>query len=192
MALRQARAASARGTSKAPTAFRRSPPHSPTTRAGRPRPQRGRAPMRVARASPSRRMRDVDSAKHASAGVHPSTARSTLNPARPANAISASATARPPSLTSWMPETSRSTTSRAARSCSARAASRSAAGGSPPVSPWTAAHSDPPSSATRRAEDDDALARRQSRAGGASVSMSTRPITPTTGVGWMSAPRDSL
>ncbi len=34
MALRQARAASARATSKAPTAFRRSPPHSPTTCAG--------------------------------------------------------------------------------------------------------------------------------------------------------------
>ena len=53
--------------------------------------------------------------------MQPSAVRSTLNPTSPPIAISASATARPPSLTSCTPVTSRSATSSATNSCSARA-----------------------------------------------------------------------
>ena len=66
----------------------------------------------------------------------------------PPNAISHSATASPPSLTSCTPATSRARTSSATSACSRTAASRSATGGAPPSRPCTtAAHSDPPSSA---------------------------------------------
>src|SRR5205085_1195356 len=69
------------------------------------------------------------------------------NPQSPAIAISARATASPPSEQSCTPSTRPPATSARTSSCTACAPAASARGGIPPSRPWTtAAHSDPPSS----------------------------------------------
>ena len=71
----------------------------------------------------------------------------TCAPHSPPIAISASATASPPSEQSWTPSTTRSRTRPRTRPCSAAASSRSTAGGVPSRRSWSVANSEPPSSA---------------------------------------------
>ena len=149
---------------------------------------RARAARPCARAATGARRGTRSPANHAIAGAS-SVAGATRNPHSPAIAISASATARPPSEQSCTPRTTRSTTSAHTSSCSAAATSRSAAGGRPPRRPWRRGPLRP---AELRRGVCRAYRRRRRRADARPAarrsSVSIRPTTPTTGRGVDVAP----
>ena len=131
-------------------------------------------------------MRDVDSEKHATASPI-----ATSKPTSPLIAISASAIASPPSEQSWTPDGMRSVTNSATSRGAGR--DREIRGRRGPVAqpvlrrPHGAAEL-----GTRGAEHDHGVTAFEHRGGRTSTSSSIKPMTPTTGVGSMSAPRLSL
>ena len=154
----------------------------------------GAGPRRPGRRQPGRRDESDDPRRRLG---EPRERRHQLGPERdrerrtpPAIAISASATASPPSEhVVHAGDHAPRPRARATSSCSARRASRSAAGGVPPSSPCTAAaHSEPPSSARGVAEQHDGVAVARARGPGGTDGRArrSRPTTPTTGVGSMS------
>ena len=191
-ASRQAWVASARATSNAPSATRRSPPAVPRRCAGT-LAARARSTRSSARAgSRATTTRDVVSENQASDGTS-SDPSATVNPHSPATAISASVTARPPSDTSCTPVTSRATTS-VAHELVQRARDLEIGGRRRAAAQVVQAR---PLRAAELGPRCDRAARWRRRRGapgrgGTDVSSSIRPTTPTTGVGSMSRPRDSL
>src|SRR5215472_8549565 len=176
---------SSSGTANKPLTSSAEPPVSPSASAGTPAcahmaASAGSAPRLTATTA-----RAADSLKRNVAG---SAGSVTMQPVPPARHDSASATARPPSETSWAQTSSSRAAAVTRTSASARSASRSTAGGRPPRWPCRSqAHSEPPNSALvapRRTIDAPGLpnpdpSRRRTS--------SWTPSTPTTGVGWMGA-----
>ena len=194
-ASRQARSASVRGTSNAPTATSRSPFASPTTCAGTPAAAARPSTAATWSGETDTTTRDVDSPKHASAGgaagaerevdaepdlaAERHLAQRDREPAV-AHVVHAGDLALAHELGDELVQ----------RACRVEIGDRRHAAVETvhDRGPLRTAELGP-----RRAEHDDRRRPRAARArGGASSSSSMRPSTPTTGVGWMSAPRDAL